>query len=195
MRILQSLMLLLALALLAACNRVATEQSRQVSSPTPRATSTPAAPPVHPNQVAVSLGKTSPEAMPLNPRIIEAYSLATVKLDRSAAAPVGVTTTSEPRDESPQSGMKWLVVIVQVDAAQGEVAIPIGKIRIVDQSRKIYRLVSFGSTDSGPFMDFREYDKLKIVEPPKLIMKSPAAGRQYLLFAVGSKAEGLSLEF
>lgn len=195
MKILQSLLLLLALALLAACNHVATEQSRPASSPMTQAASTPLAQPAHPNQVAVSLGKTSPEAAPLRPHIIEAYSPAAVKLDRSAAAPVGVTSTSEPQNESPQSGLKWLVVIVQVEAAQGEVAIPISKIRVVDQSKKPYRLVSYGGTDTDTFMDFREYDKLKMVEPPRLIMKSPAAGKQYLLFAVGSKADGLSLEF
>lgn len=89
--------------------------------------------------------------------------------------------------------MKWLIVIVQIDAAQREVTIPIGKIRIVDQSKKPYRLVSFGST--ATFTDFREYDKLRMVEPPRLIMKSPAAGKEYLLFALASKAEGLSLEF
>ena len=195
MRILQSLMVLFALLLLAACNRVANEPSPKASSPAPLATTATTAQPAHPNQIAVSLGKTSSETAPLKPRVIEAYSVTTVKLDRSGAAPVGVASTAEPKDESAPSGMKWLVVIVQVDAVQGEVTIPISKIRILDQTKKIYRLVSFGSSDTNAFMDFREYDKLKMVEPPKMIMKSPAAGMEYLLFAVGVKAEGLSLEF
>lgn len=91
--------------------------------------------------------------------------------------------------------MKWLVVSVETDTAQGEVTLLLSKIRIVDQSRKTYRLISYGGSDAGWFTDFREYDNYKMVEPPKLIMQSPVAGKQNLLFAVASKAEGLSLEF
>ena len=195
MRTLQNLLLLLALVLLAACNRVEKEQSRQALSPTPQASTTPETRSSHPNQVVVSMGKTSSAVAPLNPRVTEAYSPASVKLERTASAPPGFPTAPEAQDESAQPGMKWLVVIVATDATQGEVSIPLSKIRIVDRSKRAYRLISFGGSDVGTFTDFREYDKYKMVEPPKLIMHSPAAGKQNLLFAVASKAEGLSLEF
>jgi hypothetical protein len=195
MRTFHSLILLLALVTCVACKREATEQSRQTPSPAPRASATPETNSPHPNQVSVSLGKTSSEAAPLNPRIAEAYSLATVTLERTAAAPAGFPGAPEPQNESPPPGMKWLVVIVETGTAQGEVSIPLNKIRIVDQTKKAYRLISFGGSDAGTFTDFREYDKYKMIEPPKLIMKSPVATKQNLLFAVASKAEGLSLEF
>jgi hypothetical protein len=196
MRTLRSLVLLFALVPFVACKHEATEQSRQAPSPAPQASVTPETKSPHANQVSVSLGKTSSEAAPLNPRIAEAYSLATVRLARTAAGPpVGFPGAPEPQDESPPPGMKWLVVIVETGTAQGEVTIPLNKIRLIDQSKKTYRLVSFGGSDAGTFTDFREYDKYKMVEPPKLIMKSPIAGKQNLLFAVAAKAEGLSLEF
>ena len=195
MRILRSLMLLLALVTFVACKHEQTEQSRQTPSPVPQASATPETKAPHPNQVSVSLGKTSPEGARLNPRIAEAYSPASVTLQRTAAAPAGFPGAPEPQNESPPPGMKWLIVIVETGSAQGEVSLPMSKIRIVDQSKKAYRLISFGGSDTGTFTDFREYDKYVMVEPPKLIMHDPVATRQNLLFAVASKAEGLSLEF
>ena len=65
----------------------------------------------------------------------------------------------------------------------------------MDQSNNTYRLVSFGGSDSDTFTDLREYDKYKMVEPPKLIIRSPTVSKEKMLFAVASKAQGLSLEF
>ena len=196
MRHIQSVILLFALIAFAACKRETTEQPRQASSsPTAQASVSPETRSLHPNQVPVSLGKTSPEAAPLNPRIAEAYSPASVMLVRTAGtAPSGFPGAPEPQKESPPPGMKWLVVIVETGAAQGDVSIPLNKIRLVDQAKKSYRLVSFGA-GAGTYTDFREYDRYKMVEPPKLIMKSPIAGKQDFLFAVAAKSEGLTLEF
>lgn len=111
MRILRGLMLLLALVLFAACKHEATEQARQGSSTTPQASVTLETTSPHPNQVTVSMGKISSEAARLNPRIAEAYSLATVTLERTAAAPAGFPGApegfpgaSEPQNESPPPG-------------------------------------------------------------------------------------------
>lgn len=195
MKALHNLLLLLTLVSFAACNRVEKEQSRQTPSPMPQASMTPQNTSSHPNQVSVSLGKTSSEVARLNPRVTEAYSPASVRLERTASAPPGFPTTPETQDESPQPGMKWLVVVVELDAIQGELSVPLSKIRIVDQSKRTYRLISFGGSDSDTFTDLREMDKYKMVEPPKLIMRSQATSKEKMLFAVASKAEGLSLEF
>ncbi len=196
MRVFRGLLLLCVLLTLVACKREATEQSRQTPSPSPRTSVTTETKTAHPNQVPVSLGKTSPEAAPLNPHIAEAYLPESVMLVRTATtAPAGFPGAPEPQKESPPPGMKWLIVIVETGAAQGDVSIPLNKIRLIDQAKKPYRLVSFGAGETGTYTDFREYDKFKMVEPPKLIMKSPIAGRQDFLFAVAAKAEGLTLEF
>jgi hypothetical protein len=196
MKTVASLILSAALLAATACKQSSTEQARHEPTPAPRTTVSPqSADSPHPNQVAVSLGKTSTEAAPLNPRIAEAYSPASVTLERTAAAPSGFPGAPAPQNESPPPGMKWVIVIVETGAAQGEVSIPLSKIRIVDQTGKAYRLVSFGGSAAGTFMDLREYDKYKMVEPPKLIMKSPIAGKQNFLFAVAVKAGGLQLEF
>jgi hypothetical protein len=195
MRTVHSLILLLALVPFAACRREATEQSRQTPSPAPQASAMPGTKSPHANQVSVSLGKTSPEAGRLNPRITEAYSPEKVTLERTAAAPAGFPGAEPPREESPQPGMKWLIVIVELDAIEGEFSLSLNKIHIVDQVKKAYRLVSFGGSEAGTFTDLREYDKYKMVEPPKMIMRSAAASKQSFLFAVASKAEGLSFEF
>jgi hypothetical protein len=195
MRTLFNLLLLLALLLVAACNRVKKEQPPQAPSPVAQDSPTPQSKSSHPNQVSVSIGKTSPEIARLKPRFIEAYSPASVKLERTDSMPQGFPTTPQTPDESPQAGMKWLVVIVELDATQGEVSVPINKIRIADQSNRTYRLISFGGSDSDTFTDLREMDKYKMVEPPKLMIRSPTASKQTMLFAVASKAQGLSLEF
>jgi hypothetical protein len=145
--------------------------------------------------LVLSLAKISAETARLNPRIFEAYSPETVKLDRTAFAPTASPNSTEAREESPPAGMKWLVVTVDHDAAQGEVSIPMKQIRITDRSNRAYRLISFGGPESKTFDDLREYDKYKMVAPPKLVMQSPVAGKQSLLFAVASKSDGLSLEF
>ena len=190
------ILLLLVLAFFPACKQTARQPAQPAAaSPTPATskTETPKSP--HANQVPVLLGKTSPEAAKLNPRIAEAYSPEKVQLQRAAAAPAGFPDAREAQNESAPPGMKWLIVIVETGAAEGEVSLALSKIRIVDQAKRPYRLVSFGGSDAGLFTDFREYDKYKMVEPPKLIMKSPVAGKQDFLFAVAAKAEGLSLEF
>lgn len=186
---------LLVLLLFAACNRVEQQQPRQTSSPVPQVSSTPQNKASHPNQVTVSIGRTSPEIARLNPRFVEGYSPESIKLMRSDSMPQDFPTTPQTQDESPPAGMKWLVVIVELDATQGEVTVPLNKIRIVDQSKKAYRLISFGGSDSDTFTDLREYDKYKMVGPPKLIIRSPTKSKQSMLFAVASKAQGLSLEF
>lgn len=195
MKTLLNLLLLLALLLFTACNRVKKEQPRQESSPVAQDSPTPQSKSSHPNQVIVSIGRTSPEIARLKPRFVEAYSLASVKLLRTDSMPQGFPTTPQTQDELPPAGMKWLVVIVELDATQGEVSVPLNKIRIVDQSNRTYRLISLGGSDSDTFTDLREMDKYKMVEPPKLILKSPIASKQGMLFEVASKAQGLSLEF
>ena len=89
--------------------------------------------------------------------------------------PQGFPTSPQTQDESPPAGMKWLVVIVELDAMQGEVSVPLNKIRIVDQSNRTFRLISLGGSDADTFTDLREMDKYKMVEPPKLIINSPTA--------------------
>ncbi|MDQ5846003.1 MAG: hypothetical protein M3539_11995 [Acidobacteriota bacterium] len=196
MRTIHCLVLVLGVTFFAACKQTAMQPAQQLSSPAPLATAAPETKSTHPNQVAVSMGKISSEAAPLNPRIAEAYSPEKVTLLKTVAAPsFYMDTPPAPKVESAPPGMKWLIVIVETGAAQGEVSIPLNKIRLVDPTKKAYRLVSFGAGDAGTYTDFREYDKYKMVEPPKLIMKSPIAGKQDFLFAVAEKAEGLSLEF
>jgi hypothetical protein len=195
MKTLLNLLLLLALLLFAACNRVKKEQPRQASSPVAQESPTPQSKSSHPNQVIVSIGKTSPEIARLNPRFIEAYSPASVQLLRTDSMPQGFPTSPQTQDESPPAGMKWLVVIVELDATHGEVSVPLNKIRIVDQSNRTFRLISLGGSDADTFTDLREMDKYKMVEPPKLIINSPTASKQGMLFAVASKAQTLSLEF
>lgn len=195
MRSLQIGLLSSALVAFAGCNRQPTGQVRDNSSPTPQSSTTPETKVPHPSQVAVTLGQTSAEAAPLNPHIAEAYSPDRVTLERTAAAPSGFPGAPEPKEEAPPAGMKWVIVIVDLDAIQGEFSIALNKIRLVDKSQRPYRLVSFGGTQNDTFTDLREYDKYKMVEPPKMIMKSRTASKQSFLFAVGAKAEGLSLEF
>ena len=195
MKTLLNLLLLLALLIFATCSRIEREQPRQTPSSTPQESTTSQSNVPHPNQVTVSIGRTSPQIARLNPRFVEGYSPASIKLERTDSMPRGFPTTPQTQDESPQAGMKWLVVIVELDATKGEVSVPLSKIRIVDQSNNTYRLVSFGGSDSDTFTDLREYDKYKMVEPPKLIIRSPTVSKEKMLFAVASKAQGLSLEF
>ncbi len=177
------------------CGRAVSEQPRPNASPAVPAPTTVQREASHSNQVTVTLAKISPETARLNPRIAEAYSPDTVKRERTASAPNGFPGSTGAREESPQPGMSWLVVIVDHDAVQGEVSIPISQIRIIDRANRSYRLISFGAIESDTFEDLREYDKYKMVAPPKLVMQSPAVGKQSLLFAVAKKSAGLVLEF
>jgi hypothetical protein len=189
--------LLFTLIILGACKQQTTQSGRPSSPPTPTASSTPegsSAP--HPNQVAVTLGKTSAESAKLNPRIAEAYSPATVKLEAmSGGPPSGYAGAPEAKDEAPAAGTKWVVVIVNLDAPQGEFSLPLNQIRIFDQANKAYRLISFGGTGDDTFADLREYDKYKMVSPAKMIMKSDKPTKQSFLFAVAANAEALRFEF
>lgn len=195
MRIFLGLFVLCALVPFVGCKREATEQSRQTPSPPPSASAAPQKDMPHPNQLTVTMGKTSPESAKLNPRVAEAYSPDKVTLERTAAAPSGFPGAPEPKEEVPPAGTKWVIVIVDLDAIQGEFSIALNKIRLLDKTQRPYRLVSFGGTQNDTFTDLREYDKYKMVEPPKMIMKSRAASKQTFLFAVAAKAEGLILEF
>lgn len=189
--------LFLALVALTACKQPTTEPARPSPTPTTQTSTTPAttASP-HPNQVTVSLGKISAEAGKLNPRIAEAYSPGKVTLERNAMGPpAGFPGAAEPADEAPAAGMKWVIVLVDLDATQGEFSMALNKIRLVDQSGKPYRLVSFGGSEAGKFADLREYDRYKMVEPPKMMMRSDKPTKQNFLFAVPAKAEGLQFEF
>lgn len=150
----------------------------------------------HPNQVSVTLGMTSANAARLNPRVAEAYSPASVTLEGTAIeSPTSFPRAPEPKSKVPPPGMKWVIVTLDMDAIQGEFSIPLSKIRIVDKSKRAYRLVSFGGTQVDSFMDVREYDKYKMVEPPMMTMRLPTATKQNFLFAVAVKAEGLTFEF
>lgn len=189
--------LILGLAALTACKQQTNEPARPSSTPTTQASATPAtASSPHPNQVTVSLGKTSAEAAKLNPRIAEAYSPGKVTLERNAMGPPsGFPGAAEPKEEAPAAGMRWVIVLVDLDAPKGEFSLPLNKIRILDQAGKAYRLVSFGGSEADRFMDLREYDRYKMVEPPKMMMKSDKPTKQNFLFAVPVKAEGLQFEF
>lgn len=197
MRTLYILILLLVFAFFAACKQQ-TIEPKPTSTPSPaQASTTPAttnAP--HPNQVSVSLGKTSTESAKLNPRIAEAYAPEKVTLERTAMGPpAGFPGAAEPQTEAPPAGMKWVIVLVDLDAPKGEFSLPLNKIRMIDQSNKPYRLVSFGGTEGDKFTDLREYDKYQMVEPPRMIMRSDKPTKQNFLFAVPAKAEGLKFEF
>lgn len=198
MRTLYFLILLLLFAFFAACRQQTTEQKTAATpSPVASASTTPAnitSP--HPNQVSVSLGKTSTESAKLNPRIAEAYAPEKVTLERTATGPpAGFSGAPEPQTEAAPDGMKWVIVLVDLDAPKGEFSLPLNKIRMIDQANKSYRLVSFGGTEGDQFTDLREYDKYQMVEPPKMIMRSDKPTRQNFLFAVPAKAEGLKFEF
>lgn len=198
MRTLYFLILLLVFAFFAACKQQTTEQKATATpSPPAQASTTPAntnSP--HPNQVPVSLGKTSTESAKLNPRIAEAYAPEKVTLERTGMGPpAGFSGAPEPQTEAAPGGMKWVIVLVDLDAPKGEFSLPLNKIRMIDQANKSYRLVSFGGSEGDKFTDLREYDKYQMVEPPKMIMRSDKPTRQNFLFAIPANAEGLKFEF
>jgi hypothetical protein len=187
--------LFFALISFAACKQ-STQSTRPSSPPTPEPSTATETSSPHPNQVTVALGKTSADAARLNPRIAEAYSPATVRLEQTAGGPpAGFAGAAEPKEESPAPGMKWVIVIIDLNAPQGEFSLPLNQIRMLDQGNKVYRLVSFGGTTGDGFADLREYDKYKMVSPPKMIMRSDKSTKQNFLFAVAANAEGLKFEF
>lgn len=187
--------LLLAMPLvLAGCSRTEKEQPTKASpSPQAQATESPNKAP-HPNQMTVSLGRTSSDIARLNPRIFEAYSPESVKLQKNSSLAPGMPETPETKSESAPDGMKWLIVTIELDATQGEVSISIMGIQVIDGSQRKYRVISFGGSEGDTFFDFREYDKYKMVSPPKLMIRSPSVSKQNMLFAISSKAAGLRLE-
>ena len=181
----------LAVLFLVACNRPAPQPASQ--------TSTPASPPAKqvqskapPADVSISIEKKAVGG--LEARFIEASAPPTVKL--SKVTPPGSFAASEPeRDEPAPTGMKWLAITVEFEPTQGEVATPMSRIRLLDESKRKYRLVSIGGSATTAFIDFRDYDNYRMVQPPKLVVNSPARSRDTLLFAVPSDAKRLSLAF
>lgn len=142
------------------------------------------------------MGKVSATAAALNPRVVEAYSVETVTLEgMGAGPPTGFPGAPESKAEAAPEGLKWVIVLVDVEAPKGEFSIPLNKIRLTDQSKESYRLVSFGGTPADSFADLREYDKYKMVEPPKMVMRSDKPSKQKFLFAVRENAAGLALDF
>lgn len=191
-----SLMFLAVLVLFVGCRSAKEEQPMQpASASTPESTaSQDAEPSPHPNQVTVVLGPTSPEVARLNPRIVEAYSPETVNLTRNTSVAPGIPETPETKSESAPDGMKWLIVTVELDPTEGELSIAMNNIRMIDGAKRKYRLISSGGSGAHPFTDFREYDKYKMLSPPKLIIRSENVSKQNMLFAVSTRAQELRLE-
>ncbi len=191
---LRNFTLLLVSLLLTACSQSPQQQSNQ-SPPSKPQEPEQAQNNVSPSEkVIVSIGKTSPDVARLKPRFVEAFSPPRIKLQKDISSPLSSQSASQTQDELPPEGMKWLIVTIELDPAQGEVSIPINRIHLVDDSKRKYKLISFGGSDSSSFMDFREYEKYKMTEPPKLIIRSSVSSKQTMLFVIASNAAGLRLE-
>lgn len=186
---------LLLLVAFPGCKKQTSSPARTAASPPAKESATPGVKQAHPNQVSVTMGQTSPAAAKLNPRIAEAYSPEKVLLIKTTQASSFYLDVPENKPEAPPSGMKWVIVTVAMDSVESEVSIALSNIRLVDRLHKSYRLISPGGSETETFTDLREMNKYKMIEPPKLIMKSPTASTQSFLFAVAAKAEGLALEF
>ncbi len=194
--ILKTILVSLLLLLIACCNQSKQETKGPASAPAPQQAKEIQKPAPPPEEFQVTIQRKAAKFEIFHVRVVRASSPFRVKLS-SPMSPGSLGSAATGHEEAAPNGMKWMIVIVELETTQGELSIPMNRIRLMDETKTKCRLISIGKDEVTPFTDFREYDKYRQVEPPELVIG--AAGKTTkttvaLLFAVSSGAKSFVLE-